>query len=239
MADVSASGTMTNHTSAVLDYFDTDAYLTDNPIVPIRARLVSELLADLRGGRVLDLGCGDGSISRPLLPNRLTLVDFSEAMLERAKQTVGSTARYVQADALTWQPDGLYDAVLCIGLVAHVDSPTRLVEQAAAATRPGGRCVIQITDAGRPLGWLLTHYIRVRRRNVYRLNETSGRQLIEIAAGYRLKPVAERRYGLLIPGTGRLPDRWHAWLEERFASGVLSRLAAEVLVVFERSPSPT
>jgi SAM-dependent methyltransferase len=228
---------VTDHTSAVLDYFDTDAYLIRNPIVPIRARLVSELLSGLRGGRVLDLGCGDGSVSRPLLANNnhLTLLDLSEAMLERAGHATGGMTRYLHADALTWRPDGFYDAVLCIGLVAHVDSPARLLEQAAGATRPGGRCIVQITDVGRPLGWLLTRYGRLRRREGYPLNELTGRQLVALAIQHDLRPVAACRYGLLVPLTGRLPYRGQAWLEERFASGLLSRAAAELLVVFEKA----
>lgn len=220
----------------VLEYFSTDAYLRRNPIVPIRARLVSELLADLQGARVLDLGCGDGSVSRLLLANNhLTLVDLSEAMLERARQAGGSTTRYVQADALTWRPDDTYDAVLCIGLVAHVDSPRRLLEQVAAAIRPGGRCVIQITDAGSCLGWLQTRYSRHRRREGYPLNEFTRQQLAVLAAEHELTPIADRRYGLLLPGTGHLPQRWQAWLEERFTSGALSLVSAEVLVVFKKS----
>jgi SAM-dependent methyltransferase len=226
------------HTSRVLDYFDTDAYLSGNPLVPIRARLVAELLHGLHGATVLDLGCGDGSISRPLLAgeNRLTLVDMSEAMLERARRATSGPARFVQADALTWTEDAVYDVVLCIGLVAHVESPAKLVERVAAATRPGGRCIVQITDGGRPHGWVLTRYARLRRREGYRLNELTGRELVDLAAERGLRPLAVRRYGLLIPLTGRLPYRMQSWLEERFSTGLLSRAAAELLVMFEKMP---
>ena len=39
---------------------------------------------------ILDIGCGDGSLSLPLLDDRsrLTLLDFSEGMLERARQNI-------------------------------------------------------------------------------------------------------------------------------------------------------
>jgi SAM-dependent methyltransferase len=226
------------HTSAVLDYFDTDAYLSGNPLVPIRARLVAELLHDLHGATVLDLGCGDGSISRPLLAgeNRLTLVDMSEAMLERARHATSGATRFVRANALTWTEDAVYDVVLCVGLVAHVESPSKLVERVAAATRPGGRCIVQITDGGRPLGWLLARYARLRRREGYRLNELTGSELVDLAAERGLRPLAARRYGLLIPLTGRLPYRVQSWLEERFSTGLLSRAAAELLVLFEKMP---
>lgn len=231
---------MSTHTAKARAFFETDAYLTRNPIVSIRARLVAELLSDLRGGAVLDLGCGDGSVSRPLLVagNDVTFVDVAEAMLERAKRAAipdgGGKAKYVRSDVLEWEPDAAYDAVLCVGLLAHVGSPERLVEQAVRATRVGGRCVLQITDRGRPLGWLLTRYGRFRLREGYRLNELTSAELVALAKRYGLRLVATKRYGLLLPTTGRLPYRWHRWLEDRFAGGRLARAGADSLLVFRR-----
>jgi SAM-dependent methyltransferase len=228
------------HTTKVRDFFETDAYLSNNPIVPIRARLVNELLSDLRGGRVLDLGCGDGSISRPLLAagNEVTLVDVSESMLRRARELVTPEAagrvEYVQADILEWAPGRLYDAVLCVGVLAHVSSPGRALERVTEALRCGGRAVVQITDGGRPLGWFLNRYGRQRRGEGYRLNELTSRELISRASNYGLKPVTVRRYGLLLPSTGRLPYQWRSVLERRFASGFLSAAAADLLVVFRK-----
>jgi SAM-dependent methyltransferase len=231
---------MNAHTAKVREFFDSDAYLTHNPIVRVRARLVAELLSDLRGGRVLDLGCGDGSISQPLLAagNDVTFVDVSDAMLARAQEAAipsgGGRAEYVQADVLGWEPESEYDAVLCVGLLAHVASPERALEQAARATRVGGRCVVQITDAGRALGWLLTRYAQVRPRKRYRLNRLSSRDLALLAGRHGLRPIDERRYGLLVPMTGRLPYPWQRSLEERFAHGFLARAGADTLLVLRK-----
>jgi ubiquinone/menaquinone biosynthesis C-methylase UbiE len=227
-------------TTSVRAFFETDAYLTLNPILPIRARLVGELLSDLHGGQVLDLGSGDGSVSRPLLAagNDVTLVDFSQAMLHQARQAApppsGGRVQYVEADVLEWETDTLYDVVLCIGVLAHVNSSDRLLERVARATRLGGRCILQITDAGCPLGWLLTRYARLRQREGYRLNELTRQQLLALAANHGLVPIAARRYGLFLPGTGRLPYRWQSWLEGHAASGWLSHVAAGRLVMFQR-----
>jgi len=236
-----ASGVTNANASTVREFFETDAYLTRNPIVLIRARLVAELLTDLHGARVLDLGCGDGSVSLPLrvAGNDVTLVDFSEKMLRRARDSATSAswgkAEYVNADVLDWEPEGVYEAVLCIGLLAHVSSVELLLKRAATATRPGGHCILQITDSGHPLGWLLTHYARVRQREGYRLNELTRQKLVALAARYGLMPVGSRRYGLLLPGTGRLPSHWQARLEGWFASRWLSHATAELLIVFERA----
>jgi SAM-dependent methyltransferase len=231
---------MSTHTPIVRQFFESDSYLVRNPIVAVRARLVADVLSDLRGGRVLDLGSGDGSVSRPLLAagNDVTLVDFSEAMLRRARQAApaetAGMVKYVQADVMSWPPGETYDAVLCIGLLAHVTSPVELVERVAAATRERGLCIMQITDGRRPLGWWLTRYGRLRQREGYRLNEMTGPGLIALGATYGLIPVAARRYGFLLPPIGRLPYRWHSWVENRFASGWLANAGAELLLVFRR-----
>ena len=56
----------------------------------IRIETVREFLKNPRFGHILDIGCGDGSISLPLLTteNRLTLLDMSEGMLARAKSGI-------------------------------------------------------------------------------------------------------------------------------------------------------
>ena len=62
-------------------------YLTGNYYISLRARIVKQLLGEISNCRILDLGCGDGTISLQFLAanNHITLVDSSDGMLERAK----------------------------------------------------------------------------------------------------------------------------------------------------------
>jgi predicted TPR repeat methyltransferase len=231
------SPTIPDH-DVIRAFFETDAYLTANPLIPIRARLVGELLSEVAKGRILDLGCGDGAISLPLLTrsDHLTLVDRSNTMLDRAKARTpyGAPVEFVQADVLDYAPDGLYDAVLCVGVVAHVASVTGLVTRVAEAVSPGGLCIIQITDDAQPLGHFLNRYARVRRAGWSR-NEMTVTALVCLASQHHLDVVAVRRYGLALPGTGVLPYGWRLRLEEVAAtSALISRLSAELIVCFRR-----
>ena len=68
-------------------FSDPDLYLTKNHRVRLRSLIVKDLAGEIEGCRILDLGCGDGSISAQFLPakNLVTMVDLSAGMLERAK----------------------------------------------------------------------------------------------------------------------------------------------------------
>jgi hypothetical protein len=66
------------------------------------------------------------------------------------------------------------------------------------------------------------------------VNEFTARDLIGLAERYQLKTAATRRYGLLLPSTGRLPYRWQLALERRFSAGPLSSVAADALIVFRK-----
>jgi 2-polyprenyl-3-methyl-5-hydroxy-6-metoxy-1,4-benzoquinol methylase len=231
---------MTLGEDTVRAFFDSGSYLDRNAVIPVRARIVQELLPTVQRCRVLDLGCGDGSISRPLLGsgNELTLVDFSPKMLDRARAAipVSAAVAFVHADVRDYVPSGDFDVVLCVGLLAHVDSVDGVIARVSQALRPGGHAVLQITDDATPLGWLLNRYYRRRQRSNYRLTRTRMCDLMAAARRHELMPLQTRRYGLLLPGLGRLPYRWEAGLELALAQRPrLKRLGAELLMSCSKS----
>lgn len=222
-------------TAAVCAYYDRDMYVSRNPILPIRARLVSSILRDTTNSRIVDLGCGDGTISRPLLRdgNRLTLVDCSRVMLDRAQANLGGAVELVEADILHYEPAEPADVVIAVGVLAHVSSPDTLIGQIAQMLRPGGVCVLEITDQSCLMGWLLGRYGDLRCREGWRANRLGRAQLTRLAASYDLleTPGTFRRYGLLAPGSGRLPYRIVSRFEE---ATIDSRLASQMLLSFRK-----
>jgi SAM-dependent methyltransferase len=229
---------MATHSDKVRAFYETEAYLAQNVIIPIRARLVQDLLRDVRGSRILDLGCGDGAVSRPLLAGRnlLTLVDFSPAMIARARESTPTEAavEFIEADIADYHSAELFDVVICVGVIAHVPSPRATMQRVARLVRPGGLCVVQITDNGAPLGRGLTHYYRWRRRDAWPVNVMTRRDIDVIAAEHGLREVSRRRYGLLLPGSGRLPHAVRQRVEESAAKAPLSSLAADLIILFRR-----
>ena len=107
-------------------------------------RLVS--LGELRGQRVLELGCGTGRLSEALRERehaRVFALDASPAMVEKARAR-GVNVRLGRAEALPFKP-GYFDAVL-MRMVLHLLDRPRALAQASRVLAPAGRVVIATED---------------------------------------------------------------------------------------------
>ena len=105
------------------------------------------------GDPALDVCCGTGDLSFTLLDAcpecEVTGLDFSEAMLERARQKAAARARrglpaaeFVQGDLLSLPfPDDHFAAVTVGFGVRNVPDVPRAFAEMARVTRPGGRVV--------------------------------------------------------------------------------------------------
>ena len=96
------------------------------------------------GMAVLELGCGTGSMWRGVkLPEgcRLTLTDFSEGMLEAARENTahlpGTSYRQVDAQEIPYE-DGSFDAVIANMMLYHVPDIPRALGEIRRVLRPGG-----------------------------------------------------------------------------------------------------
>lgn len=132
------------------------------------AAMAVPLLGDVVGKNVLDLCAAPGGKTMQLAANgaRVTALDISDKRAERLRANLartGCAAEIVIADALEWQPDRLFDAILLdapcsatgtirrhpdLPLALHPEAPDDLAElQAALLDRaldwlaPGGRLV--------------------------------------------------------------------------------------------------
>jgi len=108
------------------------------------------LLEPVRGGIILELGCGSGLLTRYLVEagHRVVATDASQAMLALARQT----APGAQVRQLVLPDDSLpeCDAVVSIGHVLSYLADESAVERALATTadaiRPGGVLALDLCD---------------------------------------------------------------------------------------------
>jgi len=103
-----------------------------------------ELLAPLRGGLVLELGCGAGALTRHLLAagHRVIATDASAAMLELARAALGGEADLRQL-VLPDDPLPAADAIVSVGHVISYLPDAAAVDRALG---PGGVLAIDICD---------------------------------------------------------------------------------------------
>lgn len=145
----------------------------------LAASLPARLLGSGEGRRVLDLCAAPGGKTLQLAAAgwHVTALDASAKRLERMRANLdrtGLTADLVTADALTWQPDGSFDAVLidapCTATgtcrrhpdVLHRIGPRQIAEladlqaallgRAAGWVKPGGQLVYAVCSLERAEG---------------------------------------------------------------------------------------
>lgn len=132
------------------------------------AALPARILAPQKGERVLDLCCAPGGKTMQLAAAGadVTAVDISEARMARVRENLtrtGLSAKTIVADALKWEPEAPFDAILldapcsATGTIRrHADLPyakdggdfpglfdlqAQMIDRAVQMLKPGGRLV--------------------------------------------------------------------------------------------------
>jgi 2-polyprenyl-3-methyl-5-hydroxy-6-metoxy-1,4-benzoquinol methylase len=115
------------------------------------AYLLSSVAGFLRslppGSRILDLGCGNGSLIARFADHGFELhgVDASHAGIGHARQQWRSVT-FHQADVTAQIPPelsaGYFGAIVCTEVIEHIFEPRKLIANAYLLLKPGGRILI-------------------------------------------------------------------------------------------------
>lgn len=120
-----------------------------------RARPFHDLVGQVRAdvpALVLDLGCGDGALTRTLAErwpaSRVIGVDSSPEMLERARRDdPQGLVEWVEADLATWDPAAVgqpADVVVSNAALQWVPDHLRVLDRWVTRLAPGGWLAVQV-----------------------------------------------------------------------------------------------
>ncbi len=127
--------------------WDASLYAGHGRFVAILAESLVEALDPRPGERILDLGCGDGFLTRRIAESGAAVVgiDSSPQMVAAARE-LGVDARCIDADSLPFEDE--FDAVFSNAALHWMSDHDAVLRGVRRALRPGGRVVAECGGRG-------------------------------------------------------------------------------------------
>lgn len=121
--------------------YDVNGLLGMYPMYLLGTESWARLLQQPPRGHLLDVGAGDGGLTRALAPlfDSVTTTESSWAMAKRLRQR---GYQCIRADIGETSLDGKYDCVACLNVLDRTPYPLRLLRALGRACAPEGRLVL-------------------------------------------------------------------------------------------------
>lgn len=239
-------------TAAVKKLFDANAWYLQRwrCVIQTRAETVAEMTGNKRFQSILDIGCGDGSISIQLLRSgtKLTLNDLSKSMLDTARAAIpGAFTDHVEclnedfsSVALHSKP---FDLILCLGVLAHIASPPEAVAKIVPLLASSGTVIVECTDADHFVTRVLNFVGDVQgifRPKAYALNRVTAKGLVQIFESQGFRFVSGYRHQHPFLGMSRIFSQNFLYRLNRRIFGTVARnrnawLGNQCILQFERN----
>ncbi|MFQ5953508.1 MAG: class I SAM-dependent methyltransferase [Kiloniellales bacterium] len=130
----------------------------------LERQLILDLVGDVSGRTILDMGCGDGQLAVELWKRdaKVVGVDASTAMIEAARQRAEQYQadldfRVAVAEHLPF-PAERFDVVVVVTVLCFVEDAAPVFREMARVLRPGGRLVVG--ELGKWSSWAAIRRIR-------------------------------------------------------------------------------
>jgi 2-polyprenyl-3-methyl-5-hydroxy-6-metoxy-1,4-benzoquinol methylase len=151
-----------------------------------RLSFISETIKsrDMKGGKILDVGCGNGNISHYLgsLGYNVLGIDISEKAIENARkgnQFSNVEFRVLSAEQLREEGEGV-DAIVCSEVLEHLTEPQELLQVLNRLLVAGGILIVTVPNGKGPRETLMTRpmqWMKGKDNLLWRITRTVKRLL--------------------------------------------------------------
>ena len=182
---------MDNRSEHVKGVFeDPRSYLKSRRVdVLFRTDTVRAFASRVAWRRLLDVGCGDGTISLQLgrPDNRLTLMDLSRNMTALTTSNIPEalvrTVEVLNGNFMTTElsPEP-FDLIVTVGVLAHVDCPDAFLNRIRQHLRPGGHLILEFTDCRHFVGRMGRALDRLKEKLAPAKYQTNKLSFLDVAA---------------------------------------------------------
>lgn len=223
---------------------NTDNYLFSDSTILLRKSIVFEILGDISSARFLDIGCGNGLISKPYLElNHITFLDLSEEMLKKAKENIPAeifkNAEFFNSSIEDYESNKNFDIVLLLGVLAHVSDIESVISKVTKLTRGNGLCIVQITNYSNFIAKVLRLYSKFRQLFIkskfeYSSNITRKVGIIQLFDKYGFSCISQKIYFPTFPGFRFIKREIRTKiLFYLYKHRIFSKMGSEIILVFK------
>lgn len=206
--------------------WDAERYVREAAFVPAHGASLVALLDPQPGEHVLDLGCGDGTLTEQIVATGATVVgvDASAEMVRIARDR-GLDARVLDGERLNF--DAEFDATFSNAALHWMPDLPAVLGGVRAALKPGGRFVGEFAGAGNIAGiGLAVTAARLKRGcpppgNPWRTSDSDEFAALCRAAGFTVTLIQE------FPRPTPLPHGLDSWLRV-FGDPLVGDLGSDV-----------
>jgi 2-polyprenyl-3-methyl-5-hydroxy-6-metoxy-1,4-benzoquinol methylase len=227
----------------VKDFFDqTGLYLHKRFGIQLRREIIKKLVPATAYKRVLDVGCGDGTLSLDFIEkaDHVAMIDLSDNMLILARQNIryhfpeeDNKIIYFNGDFISFEENNPFDLILLIGVLAHVPDIGETFMKVSSLLKPNGVVVIQFSDSNHLL--IRLRLWLHRRKSKYELNKITKGNLEVIYNQNNLKCIGEKKFNFPFFGMKYFSDRslltFQHWMMKK---KWLSFLLSDVILILEK-----
>jgi malonyl-CoA O-methyltransferase len=192
----------------------------DNPLVLLEERHIAPLAGKVAGLTLADIGCGTGrhALRWAAAGARVTAVDFSAAMLKRARAKPGADAvTFVRHDLAKPFPleRAAFDRIFCCLVLDHIAVLDKFFRELRRLCRPSGCVIVSVMHPAMSLRGVQARFIELatgrRISPASHTHQMSDYLMAATRAGLKLEHVSEHAADAALAARSPRAARYVGW----------------------------